>query len=145
MNKVRTKDKNKKALVVVGICIFTIAAISLYNKRRQSQKPSNLRFPTNVMMEMRDNLSLSEVVGYFKDLNLDSKSETPIIVTDLAKVFPQTDLSKLNLDKGNTNLFFGVNSPLCTLEHCLIISAKQLDSHLQDVLGKAEDGIVVLQ
>lgn len=138
-----------KAVIVVLVIVVVIAIIYLATKKKPTAAKTPLEAAASdtklkiVPVVLNRQLSfVSDVAGYFKELKLDSQNDTPIIIdgkkmAKLVKGVPQSN---------GSSLFMGVyHEATNTITDYRLLTAESFDAQTQEVLGKGEDGIVVLQ
>lgn len=88
-----------------------------------------------------------EVVQYFKSLSLNPKTDTPIIIDaeTLKEKIKNAPVVDVDIFKDKEGIFEGVyREDEDQITDVRAVSADELDEKTQDVLSKAEDGIVAL-
>jgi hypothetical protein len=118
--------------------MIAVSAISVFIIKVLSTKRQNSPYNT---VKHKDILKLSDIVEYFKSLYLDPEEDTPFICKDLSKLNinitpsnPSDHLLLIGTYKGNTN----------NILDYVLVSCRQYDKNLEEVLEKAVNGIVVL-
>lgn len=88
-----------------------------------------------------------EVVQYFKSLSLNPKTDTPFIIDaeTLKEKIKNAPVVDVDIFKDKEGIFEGVyREDEDQITDVRAVSADELDEKTQDVLSKAEDGIVAL-
>lgn len=150
---------NDNVLLIVGVAALVVCAGVAYigykngilGKKGKKQKQLS-DIPTK---EMDGTLAMTDVVGWFRNLQLDPQTDTPFmadaeklnnILTSLSNVsdfiFPPSSIDLQN-NKKNKRLILGVyNEKSDEISHALFILADDFDAQVQATLGNEQ--LVVL-
>lgn len=150
---------NDNVLLIVGAAALAVCAGVAYlgykngilGKKRKKQKLLS-DIPTK---EMDGTLAMTDVIGWFRNLQLDPQTDTPFMadaeelndmLTSLSKVsdfvFPPSSIDLQN-KKEKKRLFLGVyNEKSDEISHALFILADDFDAKIQATLG--DEPLVVL-
>ncbi len=115
-----------------------MAALAFFFLIRKGKKNGGDKESPDLKSEtVESELSLDDVVAYFKSLNLDPKIHKPFIANGNSEKFQQIASFRFPNDKaGYSLLVFGVyDSKSDSITECRIVYAKSIDSKLIDILG----------
>lgn len=116
--------------VVVGVGV-SVLYLSKHNRRKVLLKSEKV-----------DSISMGDVVGWFKSLNLDPVKHTPFICNNL-KNFDLRMPQELNIN--SPYILLGVyNEKNNSLTPYKIIEYKSIDADLEALFKKSSNGLVVL-
>lgn len=132
-------NKIGKAIIAMGAVVLTAVIVVVLRKLFDSQ----LLTISEENVKCQDDLALADIVAYFKGLDLDRNVDTPFVSTDLSKC-------KITLPEGvapgNLALLLGVfENGTEQVKDCCVVYSKSYDEALQNLLAKAQDGVVVLE
>lgn len=117
----------------------TAAAIALTIKRIMSSQLSAI--PSDAIRHI-DELTLADIVMYFKNLDLDKTVDTPFVSKNLDKY--KVKLPEIP-QSGEHVLLVGVYEEKSDiLKDYIIVYSQRYDEALQEVLAKAVDDVVAL-
>lgn len=117
----------------------TAAAIALAIKRIMSSQLSAI--PSGAIRH-KDELTLADIVMYFKNLDLDKTVDTPFVSKNLDKY--KVKLPEIP-QSGEQVLLVGVYEEKSDiLKDYIIVYSQRYDEALQEVLAKAVDDVVAL-
>ncbi len=120
--------------IIISVAAIACAGVGAYCFLKK-QKP---QIPVNI--DRVDTLSLEDVVGWFKSLNLDSSKHTPFICNNIS-------LFNLKLTQELTPpyVLLGVyDENKNSLAPYRLLELKSIDSSLKEMLDKSPKGLVVL-
>lgn len=133
-------------IIIILIVVILVIALFVYNKKKAtvSQTPievaiANLPKIEKVMLNRQLSFA-SDVVAYFKKLQLNPKNDTPFILD--ASVMGQ---KTKNFPKVDIGIMLGVyHEQSNTLTDFKLLVPESLDNQTKEVLSQGENGIVVL-
>lgn len=125
---------------LLSLVAFTAAAGAVYVIVKALGR-GEIKVPAEAVRH-KETLTLADIVNYFKGLNLNEKTDTPVLISDFerynisAPVAPQT---------GDKKLFLGVYKDGSNyLANYLIVYSRAYDDALKALLAKSKDGMVAL-
>ena len=130
---------NNFGKVIVSLATAVVAAAIAYAIKKMLEVNSII--PQSAVKH-KDELTLEDLVMYFKQLSLDKALDTPFVSKDLLKYGVELPEPPKN---GENVLLVGVfEEQRNVLKHYLLVYSKKYDEALQNVLAKAKDGIITL-
>ena len=131
---------NNFGKVIVSLVTAVVAAAIAYAIKKMLEVNSMV-IPQSAVKH-KDELTLEDLVMYFKQLSLDKALDTPFVSKDLLKYGVELPEPPKN---GENVLLVGVfEEQRNVLKHYLLVYSKKYDEALQNVLAKAKDGIITL-
>ena len=138
-------------LITVIAAIACVGGIGYYLKNRKSDpntetesKPQPFDINDTNSEIIEGELAFQDIVSYFKLLHLTQGTHTPFVATPSSEAF-RSAFSGNFTKEGYKTLIAGVfNEQKNAMEVLRVFFARSIDAKTQDILSKAEDGLVVL-
>lgn len=140
--------------IVISVCVLAFLIFSYFyyvnnanklSSRRIGKKLKFLDVDKDVTVETIDNLSLNDVITYFKSLSLKKGRDIPFIVNanneEVRTFFSFID-PESNFDKGIYLLVATYNEESETIENYKFFSVESIDDGLKEAIG--DEPLVVL-
>lgn len=132
-------------IIIAILVILAIVAIAVYMKRGGISKKIisaiNIAGITSIQENLNRQLSFtSDVVGFFKGLNLNSANDLPFIIDCKALSEKLQGIP----NNGNSLLIGVYHKDSDAITNTKYLVAESFDTQTKEVLSKAEDGVVTL-
>lgn len=120
--------------ILISVAAVACVGVGAYYffKKQKSQTP--------LKVDTVDTLSLEDVVGWFKSLNMDPAKHTPFVCNNLS-------LFNLKFDQqmATPNILLGVyDEKNNSLSPYRFLDVKSIDSSIKSLFDKSQNGLVVL-
>lgn len=139
-------------IAIIAIIVIAAVAVVVYRRgKTASSRSAQTKTAPDYLAGINVNIKptiierelsfVSDVVDYFKSLNLDHKKDTPFIIDG----FKLQQAVKMSVTVGGLSLFMGVyHEDSNTITDYKWIQPLSFDNQTKEVMSHARDGIVAL-